>query len=163
MIDRNNMPNDLLKYAMSMSIDADANMIAVALSDDANLSFRGNTPRKLINIDWQPQVMQTMRPGTFANSGQSISMEKTDEQLDIHQIERASAVLLAPPDHSVSGEVTVFDIQGRQVLTMKHEGTTDDGQLRIELPGLQSGLYLMRYTGTEGSTHTGKFYYPQCR
>ena len=163
LIDRNNMPNDLLRYAMSLAIDADANMIAVELNDDANLSFRGNTPRKLINLEWQPQVMQNMRPGTGNNSGQSISMDKADEQLDIHQIERANAVLLAPPGHSVSGQVTVYDIQGRQVLTMKHEGTTEDGQLRIELPGLQSGLYLIRYTGTEGIILTGKFYYPQCR
>jgi hypothetical protein len=163
LINRTNMPAGLQRYAMSLAIDANANIVSVALNDAGTLSFRGTTPRKLINLEWQAPVMQNMLPATGSNSGQTESFSGENEHLDIHQIERANAVFLLPPGHSQQGQIAVFDIQGRQVLTMKHEKTLENGQIRIELPGVPSGLYLMRYVGTDGTIQTGKFYYPQCR
>ncbi|MCX6278167.1 MAG: T9SS type A sorting domain-containing protein [Bacteroidetes bacterium] len=163
LINRDNMPNNLQRYAMSLAIDANANITSVDLNENIGLTFRGATPRKLINLEWQAPAMQSLIPGSGFNSGQSDSFKAKRNSLAIQQIEKSNVVLISLPDYSIKGQISVFDMQGRLVLTINREGTSGSGKFRLELPGLKEGLYLIRYVGADGTIQTGKFSYPQCR
>ena len=163
LVNRDSMPGNLLQYAMSFVIDAGANITSVELNENAAMSYRGNTSRKLINLEWQPQAMQNLQHGNGAGSGENLSRSINGRQGSIRQVGNSHVVLISLPVNEAKGCITVFDIHGLKVCSLNHEGNTANRNFRVNLPALKSGLYLVQYCGEDGYVQTGKLFYPQCK
>jgi hypothetical protein len=153
------MPDNMLNYAMSVVIDADANITSIQLNDDATMTYRGTTPRKLINLEWQAPPTQTMHGVTGDNKVNLKSSPDDHEKLGIQQYEKSNAVLISLPTNVSSGKISVFDELGQAAMTMNSEGHAFDRHLRVEFDGLKQGFYVVRFAGIDGTAKTGKFYY----
>ena len=159
LINRDSMPDNMLNYAMSVVIDADANITSIQLNDDATMTYRGTTPRKLINLEWQAPPTQTMHGVTGDNKVNLKSSPDDHEKLGIQQYEKSNAVLISLPTNVSSGKISVFDELGQAAMTMNSEGHAFDRHLRVEFDGLKQGFYVVRFAGIDGTAKTGKFYY----
>jgi hypothetical protein len=159
LINRNNTPNDLLRYAMSLVIDADADIASIQLNDEATMTYRGNTPRKLINLEWQAPQTQTIHAVTGDNQVNLKSSPDDPGKIGIQQYEKSNVVLISLPTNVSGGIISVFDELGRLAMTMNSEDHAFDRQLLVEFEGLKKGLYIVRFAGTDGTVKTGKFYY----
>ena len=163
LINRDNVPADLLKYAMSLTIDADASITSASLNDNmAVMSYRGNTPRKLINLEWQQLSAQVSNRGVTAGSGM-VPPGSPAEHLDLRLQDGSKNLDVSLSALSaMNGHLTVYNIQGKTVFSGDlNSGSSIHGKYTLNLTGLTNGIYLVRYTGKDGKNYTGKFAYPQ--
>lgn len=161
MIDRSNLPANLLRYAMSFNISADANILSVTSNvPSVALTFRGNTPAKLINAEWHEAPNAPLNP----SSGMNIIKDafQSEEDLTVHQVEGGKTLLIHNTGKlSGYGQVYIFDKLGNEVFTAH---VTIDPQLvfrKIDLPELPGGVYLVRFISEKGEVITGKYVQPQ--
>jgi len=161
LINRDNTPANQLKYAMSFVINANANITSVDVNEAASLSVRGNTPVKLIDLEWTAPSSQQMRHPAPQQINEVTNANPDKEHLDIHQVEKSHTILVRVPGTSTQGNITIFDVNGRVILKANYDKLPEHRQLTITLPVISSGIYLIRFTDGEGTVETGKFYHPQ--
>jgi hypothetical protein len=163
MVDRNNIPENLWKYAMSFTIETDADITSVETSDpDVNYSFRGNTSKKLVNIDWSPASNQALNP-TFGNAPAYTGFADNEKpDLTIHQVGGSSSMIIhCSIDESAAGLIQVYDLLGNVVYSTQIADSNSPRLERFDMPGLAAGIYLVKLTTSEGKILTGRYCQPQ--
>ncbi len=159
LINRNNAPTDLLRYAMSLVIDADANITSVQLNDNAEINYRGNTPQKLIDIQWESPINQSIQPKLPSNQNE---LTQSNDNLLIQQVSHTNIVNMSLIDKTtINGIVKVYDIQGRLIKNLHIEGNVNTSNISIDLPTIHEGLYIIIYLGDNGTKQTSKFLYKE--
>jgi PKD repeat protein len=71
-IERTNIPTDLEKYALSLVIDANANIINVSSENITGITWN-NKAKKIINLDWTPTALENI---TFDNGAGVTKLKK---------------------------------------------------------------------------------------
>lgn len=145
-IERSQLPDSLLKYALSFVVHSDAEIAGVTLSQPCSVSFRGNTYDKLINIEWEGNVLK---------KGSAKGDDATGPGNDAAAISRI--VLAGNPVKEnlvlhLSGEIPLdyidlFDYQGKLVSRERFDVT---GAIHIALNGYKPGMYILRAVFADG-------------
>jgi hypothetical protein len=158
LIDRDSLPSELQKYALSLVIDADAAITSVMVNDVADFTYRATTPRKLINLEWSTPPIYSMTQGSAEQNVPNDNPAARDH-IDIEQIEASGDVLISLSDKSsVHGQLSVYDMMGRAILVCDLHEDGIKGKIRLELPPRKAGIYLFRFVGDDGRILTGKCY-----
>ncbi len=161
MIDRTNIPDSLIRYAMSFLVDADANVTSVTCNDPAVLmTWRCNTPEKLLNIEWKLPYY----PLPPSNQGAPTAGNKSLKECQsgsICQVGNSNKILLnLPNESSGTGKLTVYDMIG-QVMYEEQVNNLTLSKVLTDIPRLPVGVYLVRFRDACGKTVTGRFCQPQ--
>lgn len=158
MVDRTNIPDNLLKYAMSFTIEANADITSVTVNDPGTqLTWRGNTAKKLINVEWSEVTLAPPAPG--AVFGDNTGSTQT---AFIRQIENTNTLVISlPSDVDASGTLSLHDFYGNEVYSRMNQSEAVNGSVKMDVTGLPKGTYIVRFTGVDGIAATGRFCQPQ--
>ncbi len=158
LVDRTNIPDNLLKYAMSFTIDANADITSVTVNDPGTqLTWRGNTARKLINVEWNEVTFAPPAPGTVF--GDNTGSTQTTY---IRQVENTNTLVITlPSERNASGTLSLYDFYGNEVFSRFNQSEAVNGTVKMDVTGLPKGTYVVRFTGVNGIAATGRFCQPQ--
>lgn len=149
-IDRINIPADLEKYALSLLVDADANIVSVSTNEVCGLSWN-NQLRKLINLEWDQAVQKSAVVSPVIPDENNTFETK----LELHPNPVIDQITLVPGNTKSMISVEVFNVFGKLVFSEKPSGLIST--LNLNVSGLNPGLYFVRAKTTDGCDLIGKF------
>lgn len=139
-IDRSQLPDSLLKYALSFVVNSDVNIASVVMSQPGTITWRGNTPVKLINIEWNNNALKhspATQSGLFADqkkpSGASEAIRMVNPAGDLLQVAHEQGMNISA--------VEIFDLSGKKLVSFEISPATSSVYSDISV--LKPGVYLM--------------------
>ncbi|MGC8865998.1 MAG: hypothetical protein ACP5O2_09800 [Bacteroidales bacterium] len=146
-IDRSQLPDSLLKYALSFVINSDVNIASVVMSQPGTITWRGNTPMKLINIEWTNNALKN---ATAVDLPKGELVTPTYEEKDLFVINPVKDVMqyINTAGHIIE-KIAIFDVGGKNVYGTK-EITGNAGKGGILLGGLRPGVYIVYFYLDDG-------------
>jgi hypothetical protein len=153
-IDRSNLPDSLLKYALSFVINSDASIVSVVANQPADITFRGNTATKLINLEWQNN---TLKSGGLVEMPSDGILSKVAERANSMVVSPnpANEIIEISIPHVESGILEIINPATGVVLSLQ---VADELPVqRLNIASLTAGFYLVRYQSVSGNVKVAKF------
>lgn len=140
-INRDMLPADFTKYALSFVLQSDASIVSVACNHPAVISYRGNTAEKLINITWDDNA--------FKSSSEVVEEEQLEgplimtEQLSVYPNPANDYLTIEMPATTHPVLIQLLDFLGNVALEQK-EHNTEILPFSLNISGLKEGIYFLR-------------------
>ena len=154
-IDRSLLPDSLMKYALSFVVNSDANISSVVLSQPGTVTWRGNTPEKLINIEWNNNAL---KKSNSIDDGKQTAIQPDRGQRDVDFV-IVNPVLeyLQMINHTglKIDHVEIYDISGNKLLSVA--GAAISHGMIYEVAALRRGAYLAFVRLEDGTLLRRKF------
>lgn len=160
-IDRSELPDSLLKYALSFVVNSDANITSVVLSQPGTITWRGNTPIKLINIEWNNNLLKHSSGDVSEDAKNTKGTLSKSENRELP--DEMDVAISNPVDDYLQvinrtglkiHHLIVYNMLGEKVLTLLAPNDLTLNTFNME--GLKQGLYFVVIQFDNSSTITRK-------
>ena len=151
-IDRSNVPDNLLKNALSLIINANANIVSVVANQPLELSFNGTASTKLINLEW---AANNYKSGGKVGDD-SITQLASKGTSDVWSVypNPAKDFVTFSSVNELNGDVEVISPSAGLVSKTK---VVAQHSIEVDLNALANGIYILRYVSRDGTVVRKKF------
>lgn len=136
-INRDMLPVDFVKYAMSFNIESDANIISVSSNHPAEIQYRGNTAQKLLNLAWNNNAFKSA--DFIAEDGKVL----TSDDLMVFPNPAKDILYVEIPDASSDVLVQLVNLMGRMVSEEKMN-IDANSRIALNISTINRGVYFLK-------------------
>lgn len=154
-IDRSQLPDSLLKYALSFVVNSDANISSIVLSQPGTLHWDNNSPSKLINIEWNNNALKnsTVRSPAVIPSGVDQSGSLSQDLVLLNPVNEYLQFINFT-DRQIN-RFEIYDLWGKEVRRV--EGATLHNRRDFYVADLKPGAYVVVIILEDGTFLRRKF------
>jgi hypothetical protein len=151
-IDRSNIPDNLLKNALSLVISANADIISVVANQPLDLSFNGTASAKLINLEWAANNYKS--GGKLEND--VISNDQAEDNSTGYLVypNPARDFISFSSENEMNGYVEILSPTSGIMTKVEVAAQL---KLDMDLSIISNGIYILRYVSREGNVISKKF------
>jgi hypothetical protein len=151
-VDRSNIPDNLLKNALSLVINANSNIVSVVSNQPLELSFNGTASAKLINLEWD---VNNFKSGGQVNTKTWIQSdsESGEDEITVYP-NPAHDLITVSSQTQMTGQIEIISPTAGFIL--RNEVMAQQS-FDIKLSELSNGIYIIRYLSADGKILSKKF------
>jgi hypothetical protein len=151
-VDRSNIPDNLLKNALSLVINANSNIVSVVSNQPLELSFNGTASAKLINLEWD---VNNFKSGGQVNTKTWIQSdsESGEDEITVYP-NPAHDLITVSSQTQMTGQIEIISPTAGFIL--RNEVMAQQS-FDIKLSELSNGIYIIRYLSVDGKILSKKF------
>jgi len=140
-----NVPTDLRKYALSLDIESEANIVSVTAEFSSQIDY--NTETGLINLSWTPNTMKGM---SFTGvTAEMVGEEDNTINIYPNPIIRGPLNIQLSDANKGNYQIVIMDVFGKMYYNDDYYLSTENQTVIIETSNLKKGIYFIKVINEE--------------